>query len=219
MPKIIEGLAEKIADAARTIMAKRGIAGVDMRSVAHEAGVAVGTVYNHYPDKESLLLAVLTSEYETFRCELALQLEPVHQKAERLVIVIEGLYSFVTERRGIWESFGAGQMSLPACSEEGWRQHMQVMKETIDLVAVELARPYPSEGAGDAGGQHAVGQHAVGRDADADEQGCAETCEASRDAGRRAAALVGALSWVIRVHPEDDVSNLKLLNELASFFA
>ena len=49
----------RILDAVLAILARNGIAGVSMRAVAAEAGVALGLVNYHYTDKPSLTAAAL----------------------------------------------------------------------------------------------------------------------------------------------------------------
>lgn len=50
---------ERIAGAALTLISERGLAGVTMSAIAHHAGVARQTLYNHYPNVESILTAVI----------------------------------------------------------------------------------------------------------------------------------------------------------------
>lgn len=50
---------EAILQAARTIFARDGLEGATLRAIAAEAGVAVGTVYLHYPGKEALYADML----------------------------------------------------------------------------------------------------------------------------------------------------------------
>lgn len=45
--------------AARLIARQEGLAGVSIRRVASECGVAVGSIYNYYPTKADLVLAVV----------------------------------------------------------------------------------------------------------------------------------------------------------------
>lgn len=49
---------ETILETCRAIVRERGIAGVNVRSVASACGVAPGTLYNYFPGKEALVLAV-----------------------------------------------------------------------------------------------------------------------------------------------------------------
>lgn len=50
---------EAILQAARTIFARDGLEAATLRAIAAEAGVAVGTVYLHYPGKEALYADML----------------------------------------------------------------------------------------------------------------------------------------------------------------
>jgi AcrR family transcriptional regulator len=50
---------ERIAVAALTLISERGLAGVTMSAIARHAGVARQTLYNHYPNVESILTAVI----------------------------------------------------------------------------------------------------------------------------------------------------------------
>ncbi len=50
---------EAILQAARKIFARDGLEGATLRAIAAEAGIAVGTVYLHYPAKESLYAELL----------------------------------------------------------------------------------------------------------------------------------------------------------------
>ncbi|MEU5990906.1 helix-turn-helix domain-containing protein [Spirillospora sp. NPDC047418] len=53
-----------IATAAR-MMAERGTAGLTVRAIAREAGVADGVLYNHFADKEDLLAHALRAHAES----------------------------------------------------------------------------------------------------------------------------------------------------------
>src|SRR5918998_1769602 len=48
----------RILATAVALFAERGI-DAEMRDIAERAGLAVGTVYNHFPSKDALLVAVL----------------------------------------------------------------------------------------------------------------------------------------------------------------
>jgi AcrR family transcriptional regulator len=49
----------KLLDAVADLMQTRGLAGVTTREIARLAGVAEGTMYNHFKDKSALLIAFL----------------------------------------------------------------------------------------------------------------------------------------------------------------
>lgn len=62
MRKKDETLREQLLGCAREIMAEHGPQAVSIRALAQRAGIAVGTIYNYFSDKDDLLLA-LTEEY------------------------------------------------------------------------------------------------------------------------------------------------------------
>lgn len=54
----------RIHDAALRLFAQKGYAAVSMREIAREVGVQAGALYNYTPDKQSLLVSLLTSHME-----------------------------------------------------------------------------------------------------------------------------------------------------------
>ena len=50
-----------ILAAAEEVFAARGLRGARMEAIASRAGVAVGTLYNHFQDREALLSALIQS--------------------------------------------------------------------------------------------------------------------------------------------------------------
>ena len=71
MPKIINDPTNKILTASIDILRKVGREDFSMRQVAKKANISVGTIYNYYPNKESLFLAIDKKQGEVLRKELA----------------------------------------------------------------------------------------------------------------------------------------------------
>jgi AcrR family transcriptional regulator len=67
---------ERILEAARTVFAKRGTE-AQMDDVARTAGVGVGTVYRHFPDKRALMGELVAAKFRTFadNAQRALEVE------------------------------------------------------------------------------------------------------------------------------------------------
>ena len=85
MPKIIGGsLSEhreqtrnKLFAALSTLLGERGFDAISLADVAAAAGVGRTAVYNHVPDKETLLLEFITSETEQWVATLERSLEGI----------------------------------------------------------------------------------------------------------------------------------------------
>ena len=55
---------EAIMQVCRRIVAEKGMKALNMRLVADECGIALGTLYNYYADKDELVLAVVESVWK-----------------------------------------------------------------------------------------------------------------------------------------------------------
>ncbi len=56
---------QRIVKAAERLFARKGYVEVAMEDVAARAGLAVGTIYNYFPSKSALLLAIVRRETES----------------------------------------------------------------------------------------------------------------------------------------------------------
>ena len=69
--RLKEQTAAAILDSAEELFAEQGLANAHMNDIAARAGVAVGTLYNHFKDRDALLAALL----ETRRAELLARMD------------------------------------------------------------------------------------------------------------------------------------------------
>lgn len=58
MPKIIKDLQSRIVKTAIRIFQEEGFSAIDIRRIAKESQIAVGTLYNYFPNKKALLYEV-----------------------------------------------------------------------------------------------------------------------------------------------------------------
>ena len=79
---------KRILDATLALASKGGFDAVQMRAVAEEANVALGTLYRYFPSKIHLLVSALGREFE--RAETALRDKPVpgDTAADRVIYVM-----------------------------------------------------------------------------------------------------------------------------------
>ena len=92
MPKIIGGslhehreqTRQRLFAALSTLMTDRGFDVITLADVAAAAGVGRTAVYNHFPDKESLLVGFITHETEQYVAKLERSLEDVEDPVEQL---------------------------------------------------------------------------------------------------------------------------------------
>lgn len=107
MPKIIENLDEEIAKTALELFKKNPYQSVSMRKIASEVGIAVGTLYNYYPNKWELYIEVFEESwrktYEILKnnCRklekdyLINYLEVIYQEMKNKKSIVRELFRFI----------------------------------------------------------------------------------------------------------------------------
>ncbi len=101
LPKIIKDIEDKILFSAIEAFGEYGYAKSDMKKIAAGAGIAVGTLYNYFPNKKELFKNVFSKSWEmTFE-----KLDEVHRgggsSIEKIENFIAVLYDDVTSRKGL----------------------------------------------------------------------------------------------------------------------
>ena len=71
-------------EAALNIFARKSFKEVPISEIAEEAGVAVGTVYEHFKNKEDLLFSLPLKSADIFGEQLNLHLEGLHSPVEKI---------------------------------------------------------------------------------------------------------------------------------------
>jgi AcrR family transcriptional regulator len=84
----------KLIEAGAKVFAARGLEGTRIGDIAREAGVAMGTLYTHFPDKEALFEEVMRAGKAAIidGIKATYELDVDHETRDRLVM--EGVVSF-----------------------------------------------------------------------------------------------------------------------------
>lgn len=135
---------EAIAEAAYALAEERGLAGLDIRGVAEACGVSVGTIYNHFPTKDDLLVEVIGTFWQrAFHEDLYRIVE-----GERFDVFVSRVYAAMCSALAAFRSDWLPQIS--ALSIQGRDEGKMRESETFDhiragmlavLGADELADP------------------------------------------------------------------------------
>lgn len=64
MPKIIENLDQTIISSARELFRQQGFDHTNMRQIAEKSGIAVGTLYRYYKDKDDLYMQIMIENWQ-----------------------------------------------------------------------------------------------------------------------------------------------------------
>jgi AcrR family transcriptional regulator len=105
----------RIVAAARRLFDRKGFAETSMGEVAARAGLAVGTLYNYFPSKEQLLLAISRSDTEQLvKIGERVLADPPDDPVEAIVTFTEVMVHGITagERR-LWRELFVASIAAP----------------------------------------------------------------------------------------------------------
>ncbi len=107
---------QRIVKAAEKLFARKGYVEVAMEDVAARAGLAVGTIYNYFPSKSALLLAIVRRETESLLASGRKILEdPPRDPVAGVAAVTEiFLDDFTRDDRRLWRELFGAAISEPA---------------------------------------------------------------------------------------------------------
>lgn len=101
MPKIIKNIEENIINAALELFGDEGYEAVDMKMIAQKSGIAVGTLYNYYHNKEQLFLSAFEKSWQKTFDRLESINDIPMSSIEKLKKYIEILYQDIERRKGL----------------------------------------------------------------------------------------------------------------------
>jgi AcrR family transcriptional regulator len=94
-----ETVSNAILDAAEAVAAEKGLEGTSTAAIAERAGVAVGTLYNYFPDRDALLAALVKTRREAMHARLEAVEVAGDSVEERLRSYLEGVLAGMEEFR------------------------------------------------------------------------------------------------------------------------
>ena len=124
-----EQRAELIVDAARRLFLAPGLGRVSMDDLARELGMSKKTIYRHFPDKHSLITAVLDQQFGEIERALAAAAEdaedePFGERIQRFLIAAGSKLGQI----------GAAQLATGRGGDAALRRHVE---QRIDMVVYQ----------------------------------------------------------------------------------
>jgi AcrR family transcriptional regulator len=138
----IDGLLQ----AAKTVFAKSGV-DAPVREIAEKAGVGVGTVYRHFPQRSDLIAAVFRREIDAC-ADAAPVLAAEHGPGEALARWMQRYAVFIAAKRGLATALHSGDPAydaLPAYFEQRLRPAVRTLLAAAASAGAVRADVEPSE--------------------------------------------------------------------------
>ncbi|HTQ26113.1 MAG TPA: TetR/AcrR family transcriptional regulator [Candidatus Binataceae bacterium] len=139
---------QRILVAARHLFDRKGYAGTAMEDIAGRANLAVGTLYNYFPSKDDLLLAIMRrdSDHVIALAERILAAPPADPVEAIAALADAFIQSIAAEERMLWrevfaasiasyETLGARMFALDARMIEMFGAMIDKLKERRQLAA------------------------------------------------------------------------------------
>ena len=109
MPKIIEDVENRILRSARQRLLGGDLSSFSARGIAEDCGIAVGTIYNYYRDKESLMAAIMAQDWQA-ELEKAGEAVAAAPDVEAGVLCLcEAMRRFSSLYESVWTAYPTGE--------------------------------------------------------------------------------------------------------------
>ncbi|RQR63430.1 TetR family transcriptional regulator [Burkholderia sp. Bp9126] len=117
----------------RTALAVFETSGIDapVREIAQKAGVGIGTIYRHFPQRSDLVVAALCSEVDAC-ASIGVELAATLGAGQALVEWVDRYVEFVTARRGLAAALNSGDPAFKALPEYFLQRLRPVVQTLID---------------------------------------------------------------------------------------
>ncbi|MCR5078917.1 MAG: TetR/AcrR family transcriptional regulator [Bacilli bacterium] len=140
MPKIIADPTTKIINASFDVLKKYGEERFSMRLVAKKANISVGTIYNYYPDKESLLKAIGEKQSENLIKEISSYRNKGKETKDAILELYEKTVKAVELKQGKDTILPALAKALSRIGKEGLEPDYVSLVATAIIVGIEDGR-------------------------------------------------------------------------------
>jgi AcrR family transcriptional regulator len=103
---------DALLDAAKSVFASSGV-DAPVREIATKAGVGVGTVYRHFPQRSDLVVAVFQHEVDE-TAAAARELAAKHEPGQALALWLHRFAGFFATKRGLAAALHSGDPAFSA---------------------------------------------------------------------------------------------------------
>lgn len=136
MPKIIEGARDKILANARMRLFENGYQHLSLREVAKESGIATGTIYNYFANKDYLIANIMLEDWGTVTKKMEERVHAASSVKEGIFGICDAIGEFAEIYANIWKQPSVAAAATPDrkhCHEFLTGQ----LKEKLDMLFEE----------------------------------------------------------------------------------
>ena len=136
----------KLLEAARRLFVDNGYEATRPQDIARAAGVANGTFYLHFPDKEAVFLAFAEQAQNELVARCEQNLDGVNGLAARLEVVLRTMIKYGSEHPGVLLAAFLDPVMIAPNNDDAWRIYDRISDFLLLALGDELAgSPYKSK--------------------------------------------------------------------------
>lgn len=128
MPKIIENVRTNILNQAATKLLSEGYSGLSLREISKECGIAVGTIYNYFPSKLTLISAVILEDWKNHTEIIQQRCNTADTVAEGIQSIYDNLLEFELRYQDVW-SMSINSKDVQEELKNGQKRHQQLIDQ------------------------------------------------------------------------------------------
>ena len=113
MPKIIEGAREKILVNAKRRLFENGYQHLSLREVAKESGIATGTIYNYFANKDCLIANIMLEDWGKAVNKMEKKVKNAATVKEGVFGICEAIDGFYNIYARIWQQPSVAAAATP----------------------------------------------------------------------------------------------------------
>jgi len=131
-----EASRRRILDAAGRLFVERGYDATRPQDIARAAGVANGTFYLHFPDKQAVFLAFAERAQDALAARYARSLVGVHGLRARLQAILRTMLTFAQEHPGVLQAAFLDPVMIAPDREDAWRIYDRISEFTNSALGI-----------------------------------------------------------------------------------
>lgn len=124
---------ETIVEAAKTVFARSGV-NAPVREIAEEAGVGIGTLYRHFPERSDLVVAVFRGAVDA-AADAAPEIAAQHPPAEAVSQWMQRYVDFIGTKRGLVSALHSGDPAFATLPDYFRERFHPALKGLLDAAA------------------------------------------------------------------------------------
>ena len=136
MPKIIDEAYDMILSIAKKKMFEEGYSALSLRNVAKECGIAVGTIYNYFENKDDLIASIMLEDWKSALDKMDRECRNIDNIQDGFISIYKAIEEFCMIYEMLWDQYALNKGSSKAVSS----RHLMLQKQLTERVCQLLIR-------------------------------------------------------------------------------